>query len=149
MINVTKLNEVRTMRALSYVAIAERASLPYRTVSKLFSGENQNPTWDTITAVARVLNCSLDELSNHKTSESISPDEVLRIRKFRSLNTHGKRMVDIVLDEEYGRFLEDAYRMEKVNAFNLVDDIRQLDHTQIATVSRFVKSLTANKADGQ
>lgn len=62
--NIRKLNEIREVRNLSCVSIAEQSGVPYRTVSKLFSGENQNPTWETITAITRVLNCSLDELLN-------------------------------------------------------------------------------------
>ena len=111
--NIRKLNEIREVRNLSCVSIAEQSGVPYRTVSKLFSGENQNPTWETITAITRVLNCSLDELLNTHPSEIFSSEEIKRIRKFRSLSAHGKRMVDIVLDEEYHRFLEQMYREEK------------------------------------
>ena len=95
----------------------------------------------TITAITRVLNCSLDELLNTHPSEIFSSEEIKRIRKFRSLSAHGKRMVDIVLDEEYHRFLEQMYREEKINAFNLVDDIRQLSYEQIAKASRYVRAL--------
>ena len=126
--NIRKLNEIREVRNLSCVSIAEQSGVPYRTVSKLFSGENQNPTWETITAITRVLNCSLDELLNTHPSEIFSSEEIKRIRKFRSLSAHGKRMVDIVLEE-------------KINAFNLVDDIRQLSHEQIAKASRYVRAL--------
>ena len=139
--NIRKLNEIREVRNLSCVSIAEQSGVPYRTVSKLFSGENQNPTWETITAITRVLNCSLDELLNTHPSEIFSSEEIKLIRKFRSLSAHGKRMVDIVLDEEYHRFLEQMYREEKINAFNLVDDIRQLSHEQIAKASRYVRAL--------
>ena len=139
--NIRKLNEIREVRNLSCVSIAEQSGVPYRTVSKLFSGENQNPTWETITAITRVLNCSLDELLNTHPSEIFSSEEIKRIRKFRLLSAHGKRMVDIVLDEEYHRFLEQMYREEKINAFNLVDDIRQLSYEQIAKASRYVRAL--------
>ena len=139
--NIRKLNEIREVRNLSCVSIAEQSGVPYRTVSKLFSGENQNPTWETITAITRVLNCSLDELLNTHPSEIFSSEEIKRTRKFRSLSAHGKRMVDIVLDEEYHRFLEQMYREEKINAFNLVDDIRQLSYEQIAKASRYVRAL--------
>ena len=139
--NIRKLNEIREVRNLSCVSIAEQSGVPYRTVSKLFSGENQNPTWETITAITRVLNCSLDELLNTHPSEIFSSEEIKCIRKFRSLSAHGKRMVDIVLDEEYHRFLEQMYREEKINAFNLVDDIRQLSYEQIAKASRYVRAL--------
>ena len=139
--NSRKLNEIREVRNLSCVSIAEQSGVPYRTVSKLFSGENQNPTWETITAITRVLNCSLDELLNTHPSEIFSSEEIKRFRKFRSLSAHGKRMVDIVLDEEYHRFLEQMYREEKINAFNLVDDIRQLSYEQIAKASRYVRAL--------
>lgn len=139
--NIRKLNEIREVRNLSCVSIAEQSGVPYRTVSKLFSGENQNPTWETITAITRVLNCSLDELLNTHPSEIFSSEEIKSIRKFRSLSAHGKRMVDIVLDEEYHRFLEQMYREEKINAFNLVDDIRQLSYEQIAKASRYVRAL--------
>ncbi|MFQ9681541.1 MAG: helix-turn-helix domain-containing protein [Ruthenibacterium lactatiformans] len=110
--NIRKLNEIREVRNLSCVSIAEQSGVPYRTVSKLFSGENQNPTWETITAMTRVLNWSLDELLNTHQARS-SARKIKRIRKFRSLSAHGKRMVDIVLDEEYHRFLEQMYREEK------------------------------------
>ena len=33
------------------------------------------------------------------------------------------------------------YREEKINAFNLVDDIRQLSYEQIAKASRYARAL--------
>ena len=77
--NIRKLNEIREVRNLSCVSIAEQSGVPYRTVSKLFSGENQNPTWETITAITRVLNCSLDELLNTHPREIFSSEEIKRI----------------------------------------------------------------------
>ena len=132
---------MRSARCAIFPASASPSSPASRTARCRNCFLEKIPTWETITAITRVLNCSLDELLNTHPSEIFSSEEIKRIRKFRSLSAHGKRMVDIVLDEEYHRFLEQMYREEKINAFNLVDDIRQLSYEQIAKASRYVRAL--------
>ena len=44
-----------------------------------------------------------DEANNIDQGISQAPDEKPLIKKYRLLDTHGKRMVNVVLDEEYSR----------------------------------------------
>lgn len=50
--------------------IAELAGLPESTLSKIFAGINKNPTLDTIRKIAKVLDCSFDDLMTQNEAES-------------------------------------------------------------------------------
>ena len=59
---LTKLKELKQQAKLSNAQIAKRASLPERTVVRIFSGETPNPYVDTIHRIVVVLNGSLDDI---------------------------------------------------------------------------------------
>lgn len=66
-----KLDYLKKYKRLSNKLISEKADIPISTVDKIFSGNNKNPNFYTITEIAKVLDCSIDELI--ETDEKISP----------------------------------------------------------------------------
>jgi transcriptional regulator with XRE-family HTH domain len=59
--NITKL---RRAKGLSQEKLARIADVANNTLIKMESGENQNPTLDTLKKVAKTLEVSVDELIN-------------------------------------------------------------------------------------
>jgi len=59
--NITRL---RKAKGLSQEKLARLADVANNTLIKMESGENQNPTLDTLKKVAKALNVSVDELIN-------------------------------------------------------------------------------------
>ena len=56
-------NEQKRILDLTTHEISLRCGLPSATVSRILSGQTENPTFESISAIARVLNVSLDELA--------------------------------------------------------------------------------------
>ena len=56
------LKELKKAKGLSSKQIADMTSLPERTVSRIFSGDTDNPYMDTIHRIAVALDASLDDI---------------------------------------------------------------------------------------
>lgn len=56
------LKELKKQAGMSAKQIAEKTNLPERTVSRIFSGDTENPYMDTLRRIVDVLGGSLDDL---------------------------------------------------------------------------------------
>ena len=56
------LKELKKAKGMSSKQIAEQTNLPERTVSRIFSGDTDNPYVDTLRRIVAVLDGSLDDL---------------------------------------------------------------------------------------
>ena len=56
------LKDLKKQSGLSAKQIAEKTNLPERTVSRIFSGDTENPYMDTLRRIVDVLGGSLDDL---------------------------------------------------------------------------------------
>lgn len=67
---IEKLKMIKEEKGLSNIEIAKIAETPLATITRIFSGQTPNPTFETISRIALALGVSLDELSGFK-----QPDE--------------------------------------------------------------------------
>lgn len=58
------LEKLRKQKGLSQERLARLADVANNTIIKMESGENKNPTLDTLRKVAKALDISVDELIN-------------------------------------------------------------------------------------
>ena len=56
------IKEKRKQKGLSQDKLSKLASVAYNTVVKIESGENPNPTIDTLRKIAKALNVGVDDL---------------------------------------------------------------------------------------
>jgi transcriptional regulator with XRE-family HTH domain len=56
------LKELKAEKGLSVKQIAERSKTPERTVSRIFSGETDNPYVDTLRRIVEVMDASLEDI---------------------------------------------------------------------------------------
>ena len=58
----TNIRKLREKKKLSQEKLARLADVANNTIIKIESGENQNPTLDTLRKIARALEISIDDL---------------------------------------------------------------------------------------
>lgn len=58
------VRKTRKKAGLSQDKLARKAGVAYNTVVKIESGENKNPTIETLRSIANALDVSVDELIN-------------------------------------------------------------------------------------
>ena len=63
---IEKLKMIKEEKGLSNIEIAKIAETPLVTITRIFSGQTPNPTFETISRIALALGVSLDELSGIK-----------------------------------------------------------------------------------
>lgn len=66
-----KLDFFKTRKKLTNKQIATLSGVTLSNIDKIFSGVNKNPSFDTITEIANVLDCEVDELI--ESDSAISP----------------------------------------------------------------------------
>ena len=62
----SNIKKLRKQHNLSQEQLAQKAGITYSTLIKIESGNNKNPTLDTLTKLAGVFKVSLDELVGGK-----------------------------------------------------------------------------------
>ena len=67
---VEKLKMIKEEKNMTNAEIATLSNLPLPTITRIFSGQTANPTFETISRIAFALGVSLDELAGFK-----QPDE--------------------------------------------------------------------------
>ena len=98
------INKRRKELGMTVDELVERSGLPKGTVSKITAGINTNPKLTTIEAICRALMISVDDAMGLAPAASIfSLGEIEHINKYRSLDRHGKNVMDSILELEYDR----------------------------------------------
>ena len=109
-----RINEIKKQKGLTNAQLADKANLTLSTLDKITSGYNTNPKLSTVEAICKALGCTISDLlsespipeKNNKANnmwDSFSSNEIQHIKKYRTLDEHGKKMVDFTLNEEYER----------------------------------------------
>lgn len=97
------INNRRKELNMSIDELVEKSGVPKGTLSKITAGINTNPTLSTVEAICDALNCSLNDAVGYVEKNQITFDEMSYIKKYRTLDEHGKEVVTSVLDIEYKR----------------------------------------------
>lgn len=106
-----RLREIKSNLNLSTKEIASVSGIPEPTLEKLFSGQTKNPGINSIQKLVHALGYTLDDLDDSpqiKNAPSFLSEEAKRIAKaFDSLDYHGKKIINTVLEEESHRMREE------------------------------------------
>lgn len=110
------INNRRKELNMSIDELVEKSNVPKGTLSKITAGINTNPTLTTATALCKALGCSIDDAFDFEKENTVSTAELDAIKKYRRLDPHGAKTVDLVLNEEYERCVQ------SVDAVQSTDD---------------------------
>jgi len=58
-----RINEIRKELGITIEELSEKSGVPISTLKKISAGITTNPSLDTVKAIARALNCTLDDLA--------------------------------------------------------------------------------------
>ena len=107
-----KLRVAREHKKLSQKQLAELVGVTSSAITNYENGTS-HPKWSIFVKLLQALEIDANSLfSEHLSDRSIlspTPAEIAHIRKYRALDEHGQRVVDILTDEE-------TERIEKENA---------------------------------
>lgn len=105
------INQRRKELNMSVDDLVEKSKVPKSTVSKITAGINVNPTLNTVEALCKALECSLNEAVGYVEQNTVTLKEMAHIKKYRALDEYGKETVDIILNREHERIL--SYEAEE------------------------------------
>ena len=115
------INRRRKELNMTVDELVERSGLPKGTVSKITAGINTNPKLTTIEAICRALMISVDDAMGLAPAASVfSMNEIDHINKYRSLDKHGRKAIDSILDIEY------EYAFYSLSSSNRDADMNQI-----------------------
>ncbi|MEA5056080.1 MAG: helix-turn-helix domain-containing protein [Anaerotignum propionicum] len=101
-----KLNELRKAKKMTLDELSEKSGVPASTLKKISAGITTNPNLDTVQAIAKALDCSLDDFDDSPKNEYnafLFKEEKALIQKYRTLDDYGKSTIDLMLNREYER----------------------------------------------
>ncbi|ACL77406.1 helix-turn-helix domain-containing protein [Ruminiclostridium cellulolyticum] len=86
------INELRKLKGLTSEQLSNQSGVPIGTLNKILSGVTKDPKLETLKALAKVLDCSLndfDDSNNNNTCNSKTYSEAFKI--FQMLNSDFQR----------------------------------------------------------
>ena len=123
-----RLKTARRNKNLTQKELALKIGAKHNSISDWENNKNK-PDPDTIELLCGVLDMSPNYLIGSSSNISFSPAENDMLKKYRALDAHGKRIVDMVLDEEYSRCenAASAYLMPVAAHNDHADDPEELE----------------------
>lgn len=93
--NYTFINARKKELGINNAQLAAQAGVTQSTMDKITSGANQNPTLDTMQAIARVLGCTLSDFDDNPNnqSSSLNDRELQLLNHFRLSSIAGQELI--------------------------------------------------------
>ena len=107
-----RLRQSRTVKKMTQKQLASAVGAKHNSVSDWENDKNK-PDPDTIELLCGVLEITPNYLLN-SSDDDISPFEKEIIKKYRSLDDHGKEMVDFTLEKEYERSVAEKKKSDNI-----------------------------------
>ena len=113
----SRLKEQRERCGMTQKQLAQKLGITQGAVGNYESGISSMKA-ELLFKIFDILQCDANYLfqdeMNYSTTDIFTPVEQIHIKKYRILDTHGKDMVDVVLDKEYDRMINP--RAEEVSS---------------------------------
>jgi len=88
--------------------ISIESGISKSTIEKFFAGYTKDPQLSTVRKIAYTLGLTLDDLDDGPRFEKIDPSEQSHLKKYRSVDDHGRRAIDMITEHEYNRCMDAA-----------------------------------------
>lgn len=99
----TKISEIRKSKKMKIETLSQKSGVPISTLKKILSGATKGPQIDTIKAIARALECTLEDFDDNSNLKNYSAVEKKLIADYRKLDDHSKEVVQVVIRKELER----------------------------------------------
>jgi len=105
-------NEMRKQSGLNLDELSLKANIPKGTLAKISAGITKTPTLETMRSLVHAMGYTLNDLEDENYLQQkknyLSNKEDIIIKKYRALDEHGKKMIDVVLAEETARMEKES-----------------------------------------
>lgn len=117
-----KLDYMMSVEQINKRGLSALSGVPYTTIDGLYKKGFENTKMQTIKKLAAALGVSLDYLMVDSIEDpeygktfgfKFQNSEVSHIKKYRTLDAHGKDMVDTVLQKEHARMLSEEQDLKE------------------------------------
>ena len=111
------LIERKREKGLTNEELAELSGVPFSTVAKVMAGRTRDPKFETVSALAHVLGCSLSELDDDASPALRvlpSMSERTLLEHYRALDKLGRKAVDAIAGIELERLESEEEEAEPV-----------------------------------
>lgn len=99
-----RVKVIKKEKGMTTEALSAASGVALSTLNKVLSGDGDSIKLSNAVAIAEALGCSLEHLATGKEEPlSLSDAETAHLKKYRALDTHGIRVCDFILEEEYLR----------------------------------------------
>ena len=92
-----RLKLLMKIQGITISELATKANISEDTIKSIRSGKTKNPSLYVLTAIADAFSCTLDNLVGRVPKEL---DEANLLRKWRSLDNHGRKSTMLLIDDE-------------------------------------------------
>lgn len=130
-----KLDALMHERNINKKNLSEDTGIPYTTIDSFYKKSYDNIKLSNLKKLSDYFGVTLDYLVREDEDiDSQTPQEITLIKKYRSLDAHGKKNIDTLLDSEYERCREEreAYERDPRSDREILDEILNSTTTYIA-----------------
>lgn len=98
------LSHMRKQSGLSLDELSEKSGVPKGTLSKITAGITKAPPLETMRSIVYALGYTLKDLDDGiESNNAFSKEEAAYIKKYHALDSHGKKLVKLIIETEYER----------------------------------------------
>lgn len=108
-----RIKQLKNEKKITNEELSRLSGIPLGTLSKLLAGFSDSVKLSNVVAICDVLDCSVDyivsgvpENTNNYTLDS---SEIRLVEEYRSLDEHGRELVELVIGKERERITEEEY----------------------------------------
>ncbi len=94
--NAEDLKKMKEERKLTTKQISDLSGIPESTISRILSGQTDNPSFDTICALVRAMGGSLDELTGIRPTAD-APDPLPLVALYEKVIDEKNRLIKVLL----------------------------------------------------
>ena len=114
---IDRIKLLKSQKKITNDRLSEMTGIPLGTLSKIMAGVSDSPKLSNIIAICDALECTLDYIvsgtpENHN-NYTLTDDEIAFIENYRTLDEHGRELVEIVAEKESERVAAEGLKESK------------------------------------
>lgn len=123
------INIIKKEKGMTSKQLSEKSKVPIGTLNKILNGQTKNPAYETIFALAKALDCSVDMFCDKKDTQIsmpiLSKEETTLLENYNKLNELGKKEANKRVAEltEINRYLNNT--TDEISA--TIDNVTNVD----------------------
>ena len=104
-----RIKQLKSQKKITNDQLSGMTGIPLGTLSKILAGISDSPKLSNMIAICEALDCSLDYVVYGRIENTnnymLDPQEIVLVEDYRSLDTYGKELVDLVVKKEHERMI--------------------------------------------